>query len=206
MIGKRFGRLTITSDAPHEKGHRSFICKCDCGRSKKVRFGHLKSGDTKSCGCLQKELMSKRTMTHGLSLKNGKETRLHRIWENMKARCLTETHQSYKNYGDRGIMVCDEWLDYKVFYDWAMSNGYKNNLTIDRVDNDGDYTPDNCKWVKKGHQGRNQRSTKLTIDDARDIRCLSSQGYSQQRIADIYGISKWHIQNIIKNRRWKENL
>lgn len=181
------------------------MCRCDCGSLKKVRMSHLRSGDTKSCGCLMRELTGKRFTTHGLSVKNGKQTRIHRIWSNMKARCSVLTHQSYKNYGGRGIRVCDEWFNnFMAFYGWAIQNGYSENLTIERKDNDGPYSPHNCTWVTKGQNARNQRTTRLTMEKAEKIRQLAASGISQEKIASLFKISRRHTQNIIHNRRWRE--
>lgn len=203
MIGSRFGRLVVIETmSSHNKKHLLARCVCDCGNIKTIRLSRLKSGDTKSCGCLRKEHMAKVSTRHGLSTVNGKETRLHRIWANMKDRCLLGSHFAYKNYGGRGICVCDEWLDYLSFHDWAMSNGYKSNLTIERKDNDGNYDPSNCCWVEKCQQGRNQRTTKLDGVKVKRIKEYLSVGIRRQEIADQFHVSKSHINNIASGHRW----
>ena len=130
---------------------------CDCGRETIVAQSSLRSGVTQSCGCLMRELSSKRATKHG-----GRKTRLYRIWDNMKSRCSNPTKGNYKEYGGRGIKVCEEWLhDFAAFRDWALANGYDDALTIDRIDNDKGYSPDNCRWITQAEQNRNQRTNHM---------------------------------------------
>ena len=129
-----------------------------CGNEFKARSHHIKSGDTKSCGCYNKRRASETHKTHGL-----KNTRLYNIWTNIKMRTLNPKNKHYLDYGGRGITICDEWKnDAEAFYDWAMSNGYEENkgLSIDRIDNDGSYSPENCRWTTSTIQCRNQRMKK----------------------------------------------
>jgi len=157
LTGKRFGRLVVISrtESPRKTETR-WECQCDCGKIISTDGSRLKRGITKSCGCLANELTSLRSKKHGMF-----GTRLYRIWFNMKQRCANAKHVAYKNYGGRGIKVCDEWQDFEPFYKWAIANGYNDNLTIDRIDNNKGYSPDNCKWVSDKEQGQNKRNNRL---------------------------------------------
>ena len=133
--------------------HRFGIYKCSfCGTNFKANTNDINRGYTKSCGCYHKRRASETNKTHGLGY-----TRLYIIWSTLKGRVLNPKNKAYKNYGGRGITLCDEWLDVQNFYDWAMSNGYSDELSIDRIDNDGNYCPENCRWTTQTIQTRNQR-------------------------------------------------
>ena len=141
----------------NSKQKRRFgIYKCGfCGTKFRACINSVKQGNSKSCGCYQKRRTSESHKTHGL-----KNTRLYSIWRNMKGRTLNPKNKDYPNYGGRGITICDEWLDVQNFYDWAMSNGYSKELSIDRIDNGGGYSPENCRWTTPTIQNRNQRIQK----------------------------------------------
>jgi hypothetical protein len=149
-IGDKFGMLTIKEKIIVDK-NSYFICECDCGEKTNLRTDRF--GRTKSCGCLRKSNQFKKT--HG---KTGH--RLHNVWLGMKERCYNINSHSYENYGGRGIVICDEWLeDFMKFYNWSYDNGYKSKLTIDRMDNDKGYSPDNCRWATPLVQQNNTRKT-----------------------------------------------
>lgn len=147
ISGKKFGKLTVLKMLPDTRGDALFECLCDCG-NKTVCVGRdLKNGHTKSCGCLS-------MAANGLSY-----DRIYREWLNMRQRCQNEKHISYKDYGGRGIKVCDEWDNsFLAFHDWAMVNGYNDSLSIDRIDVDGNYEPSNCQWITMKEQQSNKRN------------------------------------------------
>ena len=158
LTGKRFGRLTVIGRAEKGKFGSAWLCKCDCGKEKVVSRSHLTSGETRSCGCLQREHQETGSITHG-----GTHEKLYGVWSAMKRRCLNKNCSEYKYYGGRGIAVCEEWLhDYAVFREWSLASGYvenegRNVLTLDRTDNDGPYAPWNCRWVDMKTQVHNRK-------------------------------------------------
>lgn len=161
LTGKRFGRLTVIGVEDNGKRNTYYACQCDCGNVKVVRSDALLSGCTVSCGCKKKE-QDRINLTANHSHKMS-GTRLYNIWAGLKGRCNNPNDPRYDRYGGRGISVCDEWnTSFQSFYDWAISNGYSENLTIDRIDNDGNYEPANCKWSTNKEQCNN-RATNINI-------------------------------------------
>lgn len=166
LTGQKFGRLTVVERSCDKiKRDRLWICRCDCGNYSMVLGYHLKSGHTKSCGCLSPETTAKNHKKHGLYY-----TRLHTTWVNMKSRCYNCKDERYSSYGERGIAVCDEWRDnLNEFYNWAMANGYSDDLTIDRIDVNGDYCPENCRWIPMAEQSRNRRINRFLTHNGKTM-------------------------------------
>lgn len=148
LTGEKFGKLTVIHTSGKRHGTNVlWTCLCDCGTPKNIRGTDLKSGHTKSCGCLNKDSLrnNQRNLKHG-----GNGTRLYRIWVYMRKRCHNPKDSNYKYYGAKGINVCDEWRDnFVAFRFWAILNGYQENLTIDRINNNGNYEASNCQWITK---------------------------------------------------------
>lgn len=160
LEGERYGKLVVMEEAESiysktGKMIRRWKCKCDCGNITIVRHGDLRNGSTVSCGCYNYEKESA-AKTHGYS-----RTKLGNVFEGMKQRCNNPKNKNYEKYGGRGIKICTEWLnDPKKFFDWAIKNGYKEGLSIDRIDVNGNYEPDNCRWADNEAQCLNQRLRK----------------------------------------------
>lgn len=151
-VGDKFGRLTVIGEIIKKGKHRHVPCLCVCGETTEPRIGELFSRDTKSCGCLKTEIIVKANFKHGLSKK-----KIHRTWLDMRYRCFDQKNLAYKYYGGRGITVCKEWLKFLPFYEWAMSHGYQEGLTIERKNNGLGYSPDNCIFIPKSKQSSNRR-------------------------------------------------
>ena len=155
LIGQRFGKLVVINRADNSKSGKSkWLCRCDCGKEKIIFSTNLVRGLTHSCGCINKSVVSERMRKHLLS-----GHRLYKIWTDMKKRCSNPSCKSFANYGGRGIQVCPDWNNhFQLFYTWSLLNGYDDNLSLDRIDVNGNYHPNNCRWVDKLTQANNCRT------------------------------------------------
>lgn len=159
ITGQRFGKLVAGKFVGADKKQRAlWLCRCDCGNEKVIQYGALQSKGTISCGCYRLEAFKQRATKHGKT-----NTRLFRIWDKMIERCEKPNSKHYKGYGSRGISVCKEWHEFITFYDWAMANGYSDKLSIDRINNDGNYEPSNCRWATNIQQSNNKRNNHYYI-------------------------------------------
>lgn len=185
LTNKRFGKLLVVENTNKKRNKKTiWLCKCDCGNYKEVQVDNLTSGHTKSCGCL-----------NGKGYKhNLKNTRLYYIWSCMKQRCYNENHKQYKDYGQRGIKICNEWHEFINFYNWAINNDYQDNLTIDRINNNGNYEPDNCRWVNMKIQSNNRRSNHIIE--------YKNETHTLKEWCDILKLNYKTIQTRINSLKW----
>lgn len=155
ITGRKYNMLTVIKRVKNKTKNSRWLCRCDCGNLVEVDASHLKNNGIKSCGCLKKKAIW--TVSHGLS-----KTRIYEIWHGIKNRCYCKKNINYKNYGERGIKVCKNWKnDFKSFYIWAINNGYKDTLSIDRIDVNKNYEPNNCRWVSTKEQANNKRNNRF---------------------------------------------
>ena len=196
LTGQKFGRLLVLERKGYSKNkHILWLCKCDCGNFTIVRVDYLNNGKSKSCGCYHSEICRKNIVkVSNPPIHNLSNTRLYKIWSSMKDRCYNSNNVNYKNYGGRGIKVCSEWKkDFMNFYNWSIKNGYKSNLTIDRIDVNGNYEPDNCRWATIKEQVYNKRNT-IRIK-------YNNKSYNLYELSKIYNISTMNLYYRLK-RGW----
>lgn len=198
LTGQKFGRLSVLSfDHKDEKSRKRFWkCQCNCGNIVIVYQNHLKSGHTKSCGCLHSR--QDINVKHGCCRRKVPKERVYKIWAGIKNRCLNDNNQAFSRYGGREISICEEWLNFETFKSWALNNGYKDDLTINRIDVNGDYEPSNCRWATPKEQANNRRnSTLLTFNG--ETHTLSEweniTGISQKVISSRINKLNWSIEN-----------
>lgn len=191
-LGSVFGRLTVVGPPMKMKGTIQYQCMCACGTYAFVLGSHLRKGHTRSCGCLQRECTIERNTSHGM-----RHTRLYNIWAGILRRCGNSHDPIYRYYGGRGITVCDGWQTFELFMQWAVTNGYEEGLTIERLDVNGNYHPENCTWISSAAQARNKRNTvmltafgetKCLPAWVEDVRCMVGYSTLYRRII-TYGLS-----------------
>lgn len=186
-VGEIYGRWTVIDNSFErlDTGNRTLLCRCECGTVRQVIMNELRSGRSQSCGCMRNELASNRLKTHGMS-----GTRIYRIFQCMKDRCYSKSHEAYFRYGGRGIIICDEWLDsFENFYNWAISHGYRDSLSIDRIDNNGNYEPKNCKWSTTKEQNNNRKNHRYITYDGKTM--------NVSQWANYLGLPRGTLQNRI---------
>lgn len=204
ITGQRFGRLVAirkdhSSWNKETKVSRNFwLFKCDCGKEKVIDKATVVKGKVTSCGCLAIERRNKSNTTHGCS-----KTRLYRIWQDMKNRCYNPSREKYKIYGARGIIVCEDWKnDFVSFSNWAQNNGYGEELTLDRIDCNGNYCPENCRWATKREQANNTRKNhKITLNGVTKNLCEWERIYNIQPALYHYYHRKGYTDEQIFLRR-----
>lgn len=205
LTGMRVGWLTVVERVENDKhGQARWLCQCACGKRTVVLGASLRRGVTRSCGCLNRELAKKRTETHGSS-----GDRLYGIWKDMKKRCNNPNKHTYKYYGGRGIRICEEWdHSFAAFQEWALHSGYEQQLTIDRIDVNGNYCPENCRWTDWKTQCNNKRNSlyltykgeKKTIAEWENVTGLQA-GTIYQRIKKL----GWNVERALETPPQKQN-
>lgn len=198
LTGQRFERLVVLRRTDNMGKQTAWLCRCECGTEKAVPYWNLVSGQTRSCGCLcdevRRESATLFATTHG-----GSYTRLYTIWIGMKQRCNYRKHKHYKRYGGRGIKVCAEWEhDFEAFREWSLLNGYSEELTIDRIDVDGNYEPSNCRWATYETQSNNMSSNHFLT--------FKGETHTVSEWSKLLGIPKSTIHNRLKRGKTIEEV
>lgn len=202
LTGKIFGRLAVIKRGNNDKrGQCKWICICECGNIKEITGSVLRGGKSHSCGCIQKEVVSKMMSTHKMS-----HTLLHQVFGTIKDRCCNSKCKAYSGYGGRGITICNEWrYNFMSFYNWANENGYKKGLSIDRIDNNGNYCPENCRWTTMKEQNNNRRDNIIVNYNGNLIGIIDAAKLSginlstlRSRVIKNYSLDKLFIPVISK--------
>jgi len=210
LVGQRFSQLTVLEKvASDAKRNTRWLCRCDCGNEIITVGNRLMSNHTKSCGCLRKKYEEHNpSYSHGLSSK-----RIYKIWMNMKHRCYNPKAKCYHRYGKKGICICDIWLnDFTAFYSWALTNGYTDKLTIDRIDKNKNYEPENCQWITKSENskkdiiGEKCHFAKLTQKQVEEIKERIRSGEKCVLLAKDYRVATVTVYSIKYGKRWKNEI
>jgi hypothetical protein len=199
ILGEKFNRLTVIQDLGQRQigssGLYQFVqVECECGIKKEMLYTDVRSGHNKSCGCYNLEQIKERMTVHGHS-----DTRLYRIWKDMRRRCNNPKRKNYPDYGGRGIRVCEDWNDFINFYNWSMEHGYTNHLTIERIDVNGNYEPSNCEWIIRQKQNGNTRKTK-------EFKAISPNGdifltKNVREFSRIHNLDRNEVSNCLNQKR-----
>lgn len=194
LAGKRFGKLLVLEEVQTEKRGSYWLCQCDCGNKFLILGSRLSDGKKVECNDCAKKRSGEANKTHGM-----KHTRLYGIWHGIKDRCLNTNGKGYKNYGGRGIIICDEWKnDFISFYNWAMANGYRDDLSIDRINNNGNYEPLNCRWADNVTQQNNRRVNRYLT--------YNGETHTYREWSRITGINHCTIAARIDKNGWTVEL
>lgn len=191
LTGQRFGRLTVIKRTEEIATNKSakWHCVCDCGNYCIKTSSSLRRFEKNSCGCWKSEITSKLFKKY-----YNLDRKLYEIWKGIKARCFNINSKDYRNYGGRGITICDEWLDYNVFSNWAIYNKYINGLTIERIDVNGNYCPENCCWIENKYQGQNTRKVKRFI--------YNEKSYTIRQLSENFNVNYYALKARLTQYGW----
>lgn len=181
LTGQRFGKLTVICFSGRRGRKRMWLCECECGKQVERETWYLKSGHGLSCGCTKSDKISKAITKHGQ-----RHTKLYRVWSAMKRRCDNPKVDRYPRYGGRGIKYCDEWNKFIPFYEWAIKAGYKEGLSIDRINPDGNYEPNNCRWITMAEQANNTSQNRHIFYGGRSMTVAEFANAIKQPYMKVY--------------------
>ena len=205
LLGERFTRLVVVeSMGKNNKGQYIWKCQCDCKNFVTVSTSALRSKNTRSCGCIHKEQLSKRNKENRKWYT--KHPRLKRIWDAMKHRCENPNNETYNYYGGKGICVCREWQDFYLFEKWSLNNGYGDHLTIDRIDENKDYCPENCRWTDMTTQN-NHKSNNKYLEYKGEVKTLAEWcrelNLSYHRTKARLNVCGWTVEQAFDTEKYK---
>jgi len=198
---QKFGKLIVLKRS--EVSTKKWLCRCQCGTEKEFYSKNLRSGDSTSCGCEKKKKLTERNLTHGQS-KTGKVSAEYQIWSQIKQRCNNPSNKFYCNYGNRGITFCSEWeSSFEQFYKDMGPQPFKG-ASIDRINNDGNYEPSNCRWASYTVQARNTRSNTLNSNLVKEVKTLYKQGWTTKEISEKFEVPRSTLHNVKIGKTWKD--
>ena len=193
LTGQRYSQLVVIERTQNKGNKVRWVCKCDCGATAIVSSHELRSGKTRSCGCLQRKISgeqtAKRNFKHGQT-----RTPLHNSWSGMIQRCEDSNYKWFKDYGARGVTVCPEWKDFTAFAKWAVASGYKPGLSLDRINVNGNYCPENCRWATDKEQANNRRTNQIV--------CYNGESKTIAEWAALKGVPYHTLWNRLRVRGW----